>query len=444
MQPTKNLLKDQDVKRWHDNLARGSKLTASVRLRRLNLFCQRTGKTPTELVSVESADIVKLENILLDHVSWLESQNYAPGYVDGILKAIRSWLAFNYVETKRRIKIKNADIPVTIQDEKVPTKEELAAILDVSGPRARASISLMAFSGLRPQVLGNYDATDGLKLSDIEGLEIKNSQVMITKLPVMITVRPSLSKARNKYFTFLPREGCNYLLGYLKKRLSYGEHLDTNSPVITFEKGYDFRGNKNPETKFITTKSLTSEIRSSIKAVMKARPYVLRAYFDTQLLLSESNGKISHAYRQFFMAHKGDMEARYTVNKGRLTTEMIEDMRRTFLQSEQFLCTNIKTGMEQDKKQILLEMWKEQAKIYGIDPMKIRIEKQRTSENDALSTNELDAIRDAIQKLIREKEEKERFDSKLVDEDELLPYVKKGWDVLKELSGERVLIRRLV
>ena len=302
----------------------------------------------------------------------------------------------------------------------------------------------MAFSGLRPQVLGNYDATDGLKLSDIEGLEIKDSQVIITKLPVMITVRPSISKARNKYFTFLPREGCNYLLGYLKKRLSYGEQLDANSPVITFEKGYDFRGNKNPETKFVTTKSITYEIRSSIKAVMKARPYVLRAYFDTQLLLSESNGKISHAYRQFFMGHKGDMEARYTVNKGRLTTEMIEDMRRTFLQSEQFLCTDVKTGMEQDKKQILLEMWKEQAKLYGIDPLKIRIEKQRTSENDALSTtDELDAIRDAIQKLIREKEEKGRFDSKLVDEDELLPYVKKEWDVLKELSGGRVLIRRL-
>ena len=133
MQPTKNLLKDLDVKRWHDNLARGSKLTASVRLRRLNLFCQRTGKTPTDLVSVGSADIVKLENILLDHVSWLESQNYAPGYIDGILKAIRSWLAFNYVELKRRIKIKNADIPVTIQDERFQQKKSLHQYLMCQG-----------------------------------------------------------------------------------------------------------------------------------------------------------------------------------------------------------------------------------------------------------------------------------------------------------------------
>ena len=60
------------------------------------------------------------------------------------------------------------------------------------------------------------------------------------------------------------------------------------------------------------------------------RPYVLRAYFDTQLLVAENNGKIAHAYRQFFMGHKGDMEARYTTNKGRLPDSVIEDMRGAY------------------------------------------------------------------------------------------------------------------
>jgi hypothetical protein len=164
------LLKDDDVRRWYENMARGSKLTASVRLRRLKLFCQKTGRTPAELVNIGQKNIIELENILLDHVSWLESQNYAPGYIDNILKAIRSWLAFNYVQPKRKIKITNAGMAVRIQDERIPTKKELALILDVSGPRGRTSISLMAFSGLCPQVLGNYDGTDGLCLSDIEGL----------------------------------------------------------------------------------------------------------------------------------------------------------------------------------------------------------------------------------------------------------------------------------
>ncbi|MDI1495879.1 MAG: hypothetical protein K8823_1187 [Cenarchaeum symbiont of Oopsacas minuta] len=42
----------------------------------------------------------------------------------------------------------------------------------------------------------------------------------------------------------------------------------------------------------------------------------MRAYFDTQLLIAESKGKIAHDIRAFFMGHSGNIEARYTTNKG--------------------------------------------------------------------------------------------------------------------------------
>ncbi|CAE6492493.1 hypothetical protein NUZ5A_50043 [Candidatus Nitrosotenuis uzonensis] len=42
------LLKDKNVRRWNENLAHGSKITASVRLRRLALFCIRTNTTPSK------------------------------------------------------------------------------------------------------------------------------------------------------------------------------------------------------------------------------------------------------------------------------------------------------------------------------------------------------------------------------------------------------------
>lgn len=55
--------------------------------------------------------------------------------------------------------------------------------------------------------------------------------------------------------------------------------------------------------------------------------------------MAENNGKIAHAYRQFFMGHKGDMEARYTTNKGRLPEKMIEDMREAYKKSQEYLQT---------------------------------------------------------------------------------------------------------
>jgi len=111
----------------------------------------------------------------------------------------------------------------------------------------------------------------------------------------------------------------------------------------------------------------------------KWRPYVLRAYFDTQMLLAESHGKISHPYRVFFMGHKGYIEARYTTNKRRLPENLIEDMRNAFAASAEYLEATPRP--ERDKKEMLLEMWREQAKMYGIDPMKVKIEEERNSNS---------------------------------------------------------------
>jgi len=455
---TKDLLNDENVRRWYDNTSRGSKLNADIRLRRLNLFCYRTDTTPIKLVKIGKKDVIKIENMLLDHVSWLESQNYAPNYVEGILKSIKSWLVFNYVELKRKIKIANAGIPVNIQDEQVPTKTQLQSILNVSNPRTRSSISLMAFSGIRPQVMGNYDGTDGLKLADLPDLVItsEGKSVSFAHVPAMVTVRATLSKTRNRYFTFLPSEGCEYVLGYLRKRISAGEKLALDSPVISLEQGYYSRRRYNKIQKpssLITTPRITSDIRKSIWSIVKVRPYVLRAYFDTQLLLAESHGRMTHAYRQFFMGHKGDIEARYTTNKGRLTDEMIADMRRAYSESQQFLCTvNSDNNSTQNKKEMLLDMWREQAKLYGIDPVKIKIEKQRMinpkNTNDKIlpdTEQQTNTIRQEIMKAMSASQERQQqgYDGKIITNDEqLLHHICQGWEPIKELAENRIIIRR--
>ena len=48
---TKNgqMLANPDVRRWFDNMARGSTLTAEMRLRRLSRFCEVNKTTPMKL-----------------------------------------------------------------------------------------------------------------------------------------------------------------------------------------------------------------------------------------------------------------------------------------------------------------------------------------------------------------------------------------------------------
>ena len=116
----KKLLVDPDVKRWYQNIARGSTMTADVRLRRLGVYCERTNTTPKELAQIGIDSVKKVEDALLDYVSFLEKSGYAPSYIEDILKALRSWLSFNYIRLMRKIKIKNADIPITLEYSVLP------------------------------------------------------------------------------------------------------------------------------------------------------------------------------------------------------------------------------------------------------------------------------------------------------------------------------------
>ena len=459
----KKLLVDPDVKRWYQNIARGSTMTADVRLRRLGVYCERTSVTPKKIVQIGMNNIKDAEDLLLDYVSFLEKSGYAPSYIEDILKALRSWLSFNYVKLVRKIKIKNADIPITLEDEEIPSKAKLREILDAASARARVSISFMALAGLRPEVLGKYDSSDGLKLSDIQDLEIKSggTDVTFANIPARIMVRPNLSKTGNQYFTYLPEIGCRFLQGYLRERIAAGEILDASSVAVTFLKGYQTkcpkRNASHRKSPFLATNTITRDIKAAFGIIIKERPYVLRAYFDTQLLLAESKGMITHAYRQFFMGHKGDIEAKYTTNKHRLPEHLIADMKEAYERSQNFLTPFEEDNKvnEKSKKELFLEMWREQAKLYGIDPMKIKIEKQRTIKNvDAVpkksaEDNEIDAIKNTIQSMIRKNRKNaaikpiKEYESKIAcGENELLSCVEDGWNIVKELSNGKVILRR--
>ena len=316
------------MKRWNDNVGRGSRVTADVYLRRLGAFCLANGTTPEKLASSSEREAY---NVLLDFVTKEEARDLAGSYIQTTVKVVKSWLAHNDIHIKRAIKVKGAQDTPTLRDERVPTPDELRRIFLAATSRDRVACALMAHAGLRPEVLGNYFGTDGLTIVDLPDLTVKESKVEFGVVPAMVVVRPELSKAGHKYLTFLSEEGCGYLKDYLEERLRQGEKLDGGSDLLAPQ-----RANK----RFIRTINIGDGIRKAIRAAgFRWRPYVLRAYFDTQLLLAESKGKVAHDYRVFWMGHKGSMEARYTTNKGRLPKAMVDDMREAYGRCEPFLST---------------------------------------------------------------------------------------------------------
>ncbi len=324
-----DFLNDSDVKQWYNNVARGSKITADVYLRRFGSFCHDNNVTPKQIIKLSDKE---REKLIFNTIDKMTSDGNAGSYIQAHLKAIKSWLAWNDIVIKKKVKINGTNRRPSLKDETIPDQAELKKILNAADSRERVAISLIAFSGLRPEVLGNYKGTDGLTIGDLPELEIKNDTVSFKLTPAIIRIREELSKTGNSYFSFIGPEGCDYIRAYLESRLKHGETLTKDSPVLVPVR-------RKPA--FIVTNNIGNMIRSPMRlAGNKNRPYVFRSYFDTQAMMAESKGLLRD-YRTFFMGHIGDIEHTYTLNKNHLSSDLIEKMRQAYLSGLEFIETTV-------------------------------------------------------------------------------------------------------
>ncbi|MDG6939008.1 MAG: hypothetical protein JRN39_01205 [Nitrososphaerota archaeon] len=113
--------------------------------------------------------------------------------------------------------------------------------------------------------------------------------VKFEKTPTILLVRGALSKARHPYFTFVGSEAIDYISESLQERVKQGEKLIPQSPLLAF----DPRGAR--KNRFLRTTLAKRDIKEAItKAGFTWRPYVLRAHCDTNIIMAESKGLISH------------------------------------------------------------------------------------------------------------------------------------------------------
>jgi integrase len=320
------LLADADFRRWHDQLGNGATSTADSWSRRLRGFCLQAKVTPKELLKLDGR---ALRDLFIDYIAEEQKRGSAGSYIAFTLKVVRSWLRFNDREAPARLKIRGAD---RVLEETAVSQQQLSAILDHASAREKVAVSLMAMSGIRPEVLGNFLGDDGLRIRDLPDLQIKGKEVTFGKVPVRVVVRRDLSKAGHTYLSFLTAEGTTHLANYLNARLRGGERLGPESAIITPERA---------KKVFIRTTNIGDLVRNALRGAGfgTMRPYVLRTTFATRLLTCENSGKLPHTFAVFWMGHQGEMTSRYSVNRGTLPADLVEDMRKAYGRCESTLST---------------------------------------------------------------------------------------------------------
>ncbi len=88
----KHLLNDADVKRWYDNLARGSVITAEERLRRLGRFCNVTGLDPKGIIEKKRASPEGFDDYIMDYVGKSLAKGEKPAQARNNLTTIKSMM----------------------------------------------------------------------------------------------------------------------------------------------------------------------------------------------------------------------------------------------------------------------------------------------------------------------------------------------------------------
>ncbi len=283
--------------------------------------------------------------VALKRAGWLDT-SISKGFL-----MVKAYLKYRHVNTDVFPRLSSAT-GETLQNERTPAPEELGVVLDKLSLRGRVIALFMAHGGLRPQVLGSYQAENGLCLRDIPELIVKDKTIEFRETPFLVRVPAALSKTRASYTTFGTSQLATALLAYLGVRRDGGEALGPGSPVIaalpTRGAARVRQANGTFSNGFLTTAVLTREIHvalsSSVPDGVTWRPYVLRAYCSTRLLMAEGNGRISRDLREAILGHDTGVAGRYHVGK-RWGEELLAEARREYANASEFLETNAQSRM---------------------------------------------------------------------------------------------------
>jgi len=416
---------DEDFRLWFDNLARGSPTTAIEKARVLYRFLGLMGWSLGELTARIKVDRDQFEKMLISFVGGQEREGYAPGTIDGYLKSVRSWANWHGVELVRKIKISNRDSTPTLDDEQVPTPEQVKYIRSAASPRGRICVGGLAYGGLRPQVLGHQKLVDGLKLGDLPELDIED--LKFKAVPTLVVVRTELSKAGHKYRTFFPEETCRDILAYLERR---DDELTEASPLVAVTSGYRKRGlGADKKSLHLVAAVVGRDIRSAMRPTYDLRPYVLRSFFCTRLLLAVSDGVLDNNYRVYWMGHQGTISARYSSNKAVLPDDLIENMREAYKRCRPYLLGSPVSEEEMRKKQLL-----DTARLLGFEEEKLLKLKEILARGKSVD--------EAVEEFRRLSEEPAKEHRVATGEPEMLRMLEEGWELVQELNGGRFLMRK--
>ncbi len=334
---------DPHGKAWYDSLAIRSRVTADMYAGGLARLLEAVGLGAEEAVAEASADPDSFADQLVQYAAAAKKHGRLDSTVKKSFGPLKSYLDYRHVQFRAWPKLKPI-AGASLEKERVPRPEELGTLLEHLSLRGRVAALMMAHGGVRPAVLGTYGATAGLTLDALAELDL--GPLTFSAVPFVIRVPAHLSKTSVSYTTFGTEELGRSICAYLAERRNEGEKLTRGSPLVAHSsdvRGIAAKSLSITRSAFMTTGAIMGLIREALEKCtpdgVTWRPYVLRSYCSTRLMLAEGSGHISRDLREAILGHNGGVASRYNVGK-RWGQELLDEARREYARASSFLETN--------------------------------------------------------------------------------------------------------
>jgi hypothetical protein len=436
--PRRVLLTNPKVKSWYDARALRSRSSADRYLRQLALLLERLGLDEESVETLAKDDPEALRDRLVRYAADQKRAGRLDVYLLKTFDAMRSYLDHRrarFHDFPKLSPIRGA----TLRSERVPTPDELGLVLEKLTLRGRVIALLMAHSGLRPGAIGGYGGENGLTLADLLDLRL-GAKLSFREIPFTIRVPAEVSKTRVEYITFGTRQLATAILAYLEGRRDGGEKIGPTSPVVvpSLTRGVA-RASRSASRfgrGFLTTKAVVEELRDALKGTtpegVRWRPYVLRSYCSTRLLLAEGDGRISRDLREAILGHDGGVASRYNVGK-RWGTELAEEARREYGRAASFL----ETSRSKEEPDLL-----RQAKLLVLEAVGVdgREAVRLASESKEAVLAEVRKRLGTSQSATQESTGTDRIE-RAFPTDEVPKLLESGWRYVAPLNGSMAVLR---
>lgn len=229
------------------------KTTQEIYIKRLKVYCEFTGKTPTQLIEEAEEDEEnrirmkkrRIKKDLTSYILYLRELNRSPNYITSLVSTVKSFYGEYEIELPRiRCNIKQEQELITTQD--IITKKQIQQVLKYCNTKFKAIIMLMMSSGMgsseiRHLTLNDFITSQNITLKDsfdiddiLQKLDKKRNEIGTWSIRRFKTGMP--------YITFNSPESTAAIIDYLHYRTEHRSptrHIKSNDDFL-----FEARGNQ--------------------------------------------------------------------------------------------------------------------------------------------------------------------------------------------------------